>query len=122
MGKRFPDDEIPFASNAPAPETIRKVLEEVTADLEHPPDYVNTIYMHGAIAALRWALGKGDSPITGRRAGVAPGPEELAEEADAAYEVIEGRSHRVDREWAIGAEHAMTWLYSGDNSTFVYAP
>jgi hypothetical protein len=70
-------------------------------------------YIDGAIAALTWALGEADSPMTDRVGDRPPSTSELRQEAAIAYEVITGQRHDTDREFAIGAENTLVWLYSG---------
>jgi hypothetical protein len=70
-------------------------------------------YIDGAIAALTWALGEADSPMTDRVGDRPPSTSELRQEAAIAYEVITGQRHDMDREFAAGAENTLVWLYSG---------
>lgn len=69
-------------------------------------------YLDGYVAALRWALNGGRSPITNRVHPSPPSPEAWGQEGMVGAAVISRRRPLLpdqDRDFVIGAENALSW-------------
>jgi hypothetical protein len=86
---------------------------ELRAAEAAPGDYFpSPEYRDGYIAALRWVLYGGQSPITGRSLRSVPVPEDWGAEMSVGTDII-GGSRRLPtghaRDFVTGAENALSW-------------
>jgi hypothetical protein len=94
---------------------------EISYMLENYP-YTNTLgtaFKRGATAALRWALGRQSSPVTGRPAAGPAKWSEVNKEAQAAAEAMYngGRTPAgtLSGPYLQGVEHMTTWINGADS-------
>lgn len=98
---------------------IAAVMEEARHDRttlgrEHWP------HLDAIVLAIAWAVdGEGSAPLTGQGiVGARPTWVEIAEEIDAAEDVLYGkREDRRGQGYAVGVEHALMWLIDDTDET-----